>query len=48
MKKMRKNAKKIASKLVHAFGVFLMVLQTFTMPLSYGVLLSPSIAIAAI
>jgi len=44
---MKKRAKKTAAKAIHAFGVFLMILQIFAMPLSYGVMLSPARAMAA-
>lgn len=47
MKKLKKQAKKAAAKGVHAFGVFLMVIQTLAMPITYGVAVNPAKAIAA-
>jgi LPXTG-motif cell wall-anchored protein len=46
MKKIRKKAKKVAAKSIHLFGVILMLVQTIGMPLSAGVLLTPTTAIA--
>jgi len=46
MKKIKKKAKKVASKGIHTFGIMLMVLQSVSVPLATGALFAPAAVIA--
>ncbi len=47
MRKLKKQTNGLAAKSIHAFGIFLMVIQTFAVPISYGAMLTFPIATAA-